>query len=86
MWVCSAEEEYLGTVTEEAKKQLLSLMWDEIERLSEDDAQLLLSFNDNNTITKLAKQNKVSRNTMYYRRQQLAKEVAIRIKRRLSHD
>ena len=76
----------METVTEETKKQLLSLMWDEIEKLPEDDAQLLLSFNDNSVIKELAKREKLSRNALYYRRQQIAKEVATRIKRRLGRD
>ena len=76
----------METVTEETKKQLLSLMWDEIEKLPEADAQLLLSFNDNSVIKELAKREKLSRNALYYRRQQIAKEVATRIRRRLGRD
>lgn len=86
LWVSSAEEEYMETVTEETKNHLLSLMWDEIKKLPEDDAQLLLSFNDNSVVKELAKREKLSRNALYYRRQQIAKEVATRIRRRLGHD
>ena len=86
-WVNSAEEDFFDAILEEEKDSVLAVMWEEIEKLPCEEAELLKSFSySNNAIRLLCEKTGLSKSAIYYRRARLAEKVRDQIKRRISHD
>lgn len=82
--VSSAEDEYLMTAEED---KTISIMWEEIDRLPENDAELFLTYlNESKDVKELIKKNKVPQSTLYRRRKEIAEKLGERIRRRLDNE
>ena len=82
--VSSAEDEYLMTAEED---KTISIMWEEIDRLPENEAELFLTYlNENKAVKELIKKNTVPKSTLYRRRKEIAEKLGERIRRRLDNE
>ena len=73
---CSAEEDGLEHMEHEGISVIFDLMWKEIDLLSDEDRELLLTFRSRNgEVDKFTEKYGIPERTAYYRRNQLAKRI-----------
>ena len=84
LWVASAEDEFFMALE---NAQTISIMWEEIDRLPESDAELLLThLSDDGAVTQLAEKYNIPKSTLYCRRKAIAQKIKERIRRRLDNE
>ena len=65
----------------------ISIMWEEIDRLPENEAELFLTYlNDNNSVNAMIKKENVPKSTLYRRRMAIAEKLEKSIRRRLDNE
>ena len=80
--VGSAEEKFFDLQNAEEQSNMIAQMKEEIEHLSLEERELILSFvNESLIIEKLAKKYNITKRAIYYRRRKLADQIAANIRK-----